>query len=1061
MRAVIEFFAKRHMLATLFTVAVLVLGAGSLAIIKRDVYPHVDFGMVEITTTYPGASPEDVELNVTNKIEDELKNVTGIDRITSTSLENLSRIEVLIEPDVKDIEKVKDDIHEAVNRVTDFPDEVTESPFVIDIDTSWIDIIEVGITGDLPYGEMREMAKQFEKKLKDIPGVKMLSKYGYRAREIKVEVSPEAMDRYQIPLRDIIQAVQASNIRMTGGTFESYTDEKNVVTLAQFKDPIEVGDVIVRTTFEGPLIRIKDLAIVKDDFEEETVISHMEGRKAISFIVFKSEEADIIRTTNAIKKLIREETEKQMFAPAKAQEQVSIIDTIRNFFFRPREKEKMFWFKYGNVRILYSNDISVYVENRFQIVGANLFIGLIFVILVLTIFLHRRTAFWVAMGIPVSLLGVVFLLPMFGAFLDILSLTSLILVIGIIVDDGIIISENINRHSELGAPPLEAAVNGTYEVFFPVLTTVLTTFLVFVPMFFMTGMIGKFVYVIPLVVSLALFISLFEAVFALPAHINRGLEKRLRRGAKTVSHRWFNKVKEGFRRISYHLLRFRYLLVILFLAVFAGALWYAQTFMEFVLFPSKNAEYFSATIELPSGKSLKATEEVVIGIEKIIAALPEQELETFVSRIGRSERGGLGENHAQILVGLTPYPERTRTADEIVEDIRTKTEALGQDAEIVFEIEGGGPPTGRPIDLRVIGSDDAKRKELADQVEEFLKGIEGAKDIDRDDRPGKEQIEIKIDRPNLARRGLTVADIARNVRIAFDGEVVTSIRDGDEDVEFRVQLTQEARQNIYFLQNLKIPNRQGRLISLGDVATLSTGPGPSAFRHFDGERAISIFGDVDKDITTPMAVSNAVFEHFDVNKDWPGMKLIVGGEAEESEKAVVNLIGTFAIAIMGVYFLLVLLFDSFSQPFFVMVAIPFGLIGVIVSFALHNEPLGFFAMIGTIGLAGVVVNDSLVLVDHLNTLRKVKTDLSMLELIAEGTSDRLRAILLTTLTTVIGLLPLAYGIGGSDVWMAPMALALGYGLVFATPLTLVLVPCLYAIRNDIGNLFKRKEKSPA
>jgi len=719
---------------------------------------------------------------------------------------------------------------------------------------------------------------------------------------------------------------------MTGGTFESFTDEKNVVTLAQFKDPVEVGDVIVRTTFEGPLIRIKDLAIIKDDFEEETVISHMEGRKAISFIVFKSEEADIIRTTNAIKKLIREETKKQLFAPAKPKKQMDILDTIKGFFVRDRSKEKTFWFKYGNVRILYSNDLSVYVESRFQIVGTNLFIGLVFVIIVLTIFLHRRTAFWVAMGIPVSLLGVIFLLPMFGAFLDTLSLTSLILVIGIIVDDGIIISENINRHSEMGASPLEATVKGTHEVFFPVLTTVLTTFLVFVPMFFMTGMIGKFVYVIPLVVSLALFISLFESVFALPAHIHRGLEKRSKKAKKAKkkkSGNWFNSVKEVFRRVSYHLLRFRYALVILFIVVFVGALWYAQTLMEFVLFPGESADHFAADIELASGKSLKVTEETVIEIEKIIGALPERELETFVSRIGRSERGGLGENRAQILVGLTPYSERMRTADDILEEIRTKTEALDLDAKIVFEVGEGGPPTGRPIDLRVIESDDIIRKELADEVEEFLKGIKGAKDIDRNDKLGKEQIEIKLDRAKLARRGLTVADIAQNVRIAFDGEVVTSIRDGDEDVEFRVQLAETARQNIYFLQNLKIPNQQGRLIRLGDVATLSTGPGPSAFRHFDGERAISIVGDVDKDVTSSLAVTSAVFERFDVDRDWPGMKLIVGGESEESEKAVVNLAGTFAVAIMGVYFLLVLLFDSFTQPLFVMVAIPFGLVGVI------------------------------------------------------------------------------------------------------------------------------------
>lgn len=232
MKSIFEFFVKRHILATLFTLMILLLGLNSLRTLKRDLFPHVDFGMVDITTVYPGASPEDVELNVTNKIEDQLKNVTGIKQITSTSLENMSSIMVTLEPDLKDADKVKDDIHEAVGRVTDLPDDITEPPFVIDIDTSWIDIIEIGITGDLPYEEMREIARRFEKKLKDVPGVKMLQKYGYRAREVKVEVSPSAMNKYQIPLHEIIQAVQTRNIRMTGGTFESFTSEKNVVTLA-------------------------------------------------------------------------------------------------------------------------------------------------------------------------------------------------------------------------------------------------------------------------------------------------------------------------------------------------------------------------------------------------------------------------------------------------------------------------------------------------------------------------------------------------------------------------------------------------------------------------------------------------------------------------------------------------------------------------------------------------------------------------------------------------------------------------------------------------------------
>jgi len=418
--------------------------------------------------------------------------------------------------------------------------------------------------------------------------------------------------------------------------------------------------------------------------------------------------------------------------------------------------------------------------------------------------------------------------------------------------------------------------------------------------------------------------------------------------------------------------------------------------------------------------------------------------------------GGRGENYAWIGVALTPYSERTRTADEIVEELRLNAGKLEGIEKIVFEVEGGGPPMGRPIDLRVVGSDDEMRKELANQVEEYLNTIDGAKDIGRDDKPGKQQIEIKINYDRLARLGLTVADVARNVRIAYDGEVVTSLRDGDEDVDFRVQLAEIAREDVSYLQDLSIPNQQGRLIKLREVARLETGPGPTAYQHFDGERVTGIVGDVDQDITTPLEVTSAVLGHFNMEEDWPGLKLLVGGEAEESEKAVVNLSVTFVIAFLGIYFLLVLLFSSFTQPFLVIAAIPFGIVGVIISFALHGEPLGFFALIGTIGLAGIVVNDSLVLVSHLNALRKQKPDATIFDVVAEGTSDRLRAVILTSITTVSGLLPLAYGIGGKGDWMTPMALALGYGIVFATPLTLVLVPCLYVISNDIRKIFKRK-----
>jgi multidrug efflux pump subunit AcrB len=424
---------------------------------------------------------------------------------------------------------------------------------------------------------------------------------------------------------------------------------------------------------------------------------------------------------------------------------------------------------------------------------------------------------------------------------------------------------------------------------------------------------------------------------------------------------------------------------------------------------------------------------------------------------------GENENWAILSVNLTPFAERARIADEIVDQLRDGTDRLEGFDKIVYYIDAGGPPVGRPITFRVVGDDDEVRAALADSVVAFFASFNGVKDIDRDDKPGKDQVEIKIDYDKLARVGLTVADIAANVRFAYDGEIVTDVRYGDEDVDFRVQLQERARRDPAFLRELLVPNRQGRMIAIKDVARLETGPGPSNFYHFDGDRAITVTADVEKGVTTPLKATESALAHFDLNADWPGMEFVIGGEAEETQDSMASLARAFLVAVIGIYFVLILLFNSFTQPFLVMVAIPFGIMGVIVAFAFHGDDLGFLAMMGVVGLSGIVVNDSLVLVNHVNRLRRARPDASIKDLVSQGASDRLRAVLLTTVTTVVGVLPLAYGIGGSDPFIAPMALALGWGILFASPLTLGLVPCLYVIGEDMkrgfGFVFRIKRLS--
>ncbi|MCH7761237.1 efflux RND transporter permease subunit, partial [candidate division TA06 bacterium] len=661
MDAFFKFFAERHLLAILITSMILLLGLSAIPRTQRDIFPNVDFSEMIITTVYPGASPEDVELNVTNEIEEELQGVIGIDHYSSFSMENFSFIDVIIDPDAKDQGDIKTEIREAVSRVTGLPEEVTDAPLVTEIESAIFPIIEVGISGEIPYRELRTIAKRFEKELEVLPGVSSVVTFGYLAREIKVEVSPDALQKYQIPLRNIIAAIRSRNIRSTAGSLESYKSERSLVTLAQFRDPLEVKNVIVRSTFEGPTVKVKDLATVKDDFEEPRILSRMNGKKAISFMINKKEDADIIRTVDAIKELIE------------------------------REKE----FLPEGVEILYSSDVSYYVRNRLNVVRNNGLIGLSFVIILLAVFLSLRTAFWVALGIPVALMGVLFLLPVFNSSLNVIALAGMIMVIGIIVDDAIIISENVQRKLELGSPPLVAAVEGIREVFPPVLTTILTTFLAFAPMFFMSGIIGKFVFVIPLVMSLALFVSLGEATFALPAHLITGLRNPQGDRRRISGRKWFDFVRDRYKRVIYNILRFRYLFVALTIFLLLGTLWYTKNYMKFVLFSSKVADTFFVLIELPPGSSLEATSDKVKEIEELVDDLPEVELESYTTRIGNQGflTPGESENWAIITVGLSPFSKRTRTAEEIIEGLRSVTDSLEVFSKIVYYIDAG-PPVG-------------------------------------------------------------------------------------------------------------------------------------------------------------------------------------------------------------------------------------------------------------------------------------------------------------------------------------------------------------------------------
>ena len=1023
MKTVFRFFAERHLLASLLTIMILLFGINGLLSINKDLYPKVKINQVSISVEYLGASPEDVELGVTNKIEKQLKPISGIKKYTSVSMESFSHIMVEISPDLseKRVEETVREIRDAVSRVKQFPEEVLDAPTVERIRTSQIPVIEIGLSAeDMSYRDLREQVRILEKKIKNVPGVSKLERTGYRAREVRIELSPKALKTYQIPIYEIMDAIQARNIRGSGGTLESYVGEKDILTLSQFEKPAQVGEAIVRSSFEGPVIKVKDLAVIKDDFEDEKTISRINGKSAISFTVYKAENADIMTTVDRLKALLEEEQGKLP----------------------------------ENIETLYSNDISRYVKASYDVVVKNGIVGFLLVIIMLTIFLNLRTGFWVALKIPVAILGAIALLPLFGVALDVITLSAMILVLGIIVDDGIIISENINRHRELGASPIDAAVNGLSQVFQPVLTTVLTTLLAFAPMFFIPGEDGKFIFVIPLVITLTLSLALVEGIFALPAHIVHG--KLAHRKKQKASTAWFDVLRKQYEKLMRPVLTFRYVLVFLFFAALSVSIWYAATKMNIEVFPTKGAEEFRVYADLPAGNSLKQTSEKVKEIETLLGEFSKGEIESYATHVGVDGDGLFNKNSAVINVILTPFSMRQRTAEDIAQELREKYAHLDGFERINVDIEESGPSAKTPVLLHLIGSNDSLRNQIAGEITAFMDSLGVLQDIKRNDLSGKKQIELKLNYEKLSRLGLTVADVAQNVRVAFDGETVTRVRYGEEDVRFRVILEKKSRQDVKYLESLTIPNDNDQLIPLNRVAKFHTTKGAADYRHYNGERVTTISAELIPNATTPEEATRKIMSRFNIARDYPGMYLLSKGAAEKTQTTLDNSVRTFVIAIIGIYFLLMILFNSVTQPFLVLLAVPFGFTGIVLIFALHNEPFSFMGMLGIIGYSGVVVNDSLVLVDHLNQLIKKRPNAPYKDVIAQGTADRLRAVLLTTITTAAGLLPLAYGIGGSDPYNAPMALALGWGLITATPLTLMLIPCMYMIRDDVSRLFGKK-----
>ena len=1028
-----RFSINQSLFVNLVSILIIIFGLIAVVGINREVFPNVDFDVVSVTTVYPGATPVDIEKLISVPIEKELKEVDGIKEIKSSSAAGASLIVIKLDPDEPDKKKVVNDIQTAVDRVKDLPKDIYEDPVVVEVSSKQYPVIEVSLSGDMSEKKLQYYADGLEDLLEDIKGVAKINKSGYRDRELQVHLDPVKMRKTYVSFDEIEGALSSRNISVPAGEINTKTTEYSIRTTGEFYTAREVENIIIRANDTGNWLRIKDVAGVIDSFKKEDIINKTLGTRSINLIVMKKESGDAITIVNKLKK------------------------TCDTFLKNCQDK----------LEISYVNDYSFFAKRRLNVLKNNGWASLILVIFAMLLFLQRRVALMTVLGIPIAFLTTFIVMGMMGITINLISMFGLIIVLGMLVDDGIIIAENVYRYMEGGMRPREAAIKGSEEVMGAVTTAVFTTIAAFSPLLFMTGIIGKFINNIPTVLIVALLASLGEALIILPSHLADFVKIKYDAYGKPTNMAkdmpWFKKLVEFYTKVVRAAIKRKYKVVAGLTVVLIVCAFLAFSVIKFILFPSAGINYFFVRGEAPIGTPLQKTNELILPVEEIVSQLPPEELETFVTSVGNIAEdrhdpfAGQASHLVQVAVYLTPEADRKRQVEDIIEDVRVKAKDIKGFVDLRFDKPESGPPVGKAVEARIRGEDFDTLDEIAGKYMDYIKTIKGTTDVTWDHKPGKEEIRIKVDNDKATLAGLSVAQIAKSVRTVFEGSVATKIKPikAEEETDVTIMFPEEISGNMNVFDEILIRNRFDNLIPLKNVATIETVPGTTTIHHLDGKRVVTASANVDTDKTTSLKVNGMLEKKFkDLQQRYLGYSVKYGGEQEETLDSLLSLLKAFFFAFLIIYLILASSFKSIVQPFIIMLAIPFGLIGVIIAFLVHGMPLSFMAILGIVGLNGIVVNDSIVLVDFINKLRR--KGINRHESIIKAGQLRLRPVLLTTITTVGGLSTVAYGIGGKDPFLVPMALSICWGISFATALTLIVIPCIYSIVDDMALKIAKK-----
>ncbi|MHC4094741.1 MAG: efflux RND transporter permease subunit [Planctomycetota bacterium] len=964
------------------------------------------------------------------RVEESLAAVDGIKRMTSTAGEGIGSTLVEVE-EYADATEVIDEIKAAVGTITTFPKE-TLKPIISELKTRH-KVISMVIFGDVTEKTLRKLADQIRDDLTMMENISQVSIAGVRPYEISIEVSEENLRRYNLSFDHVSRAVSNSSLDIPAGSVKTTGGEILVRTKGQRYYGPEFENIIVLTRNDGTKVRLSDIAKVKDDFEDIDLYARFDGKRAAFVQVSRIGEQDALDIAGTVKKYI-------------GQKEQSL----------PEGVSLSFW-----------EDDTLILKARMSLLKRNACIGLVLVFLCLTLFLNIRLAFWTMMGIPISFLGAFWLLPLFDVTINMISLFAFIMSLGIVVDDAIVVGENIFVYRQQGMDRIEAAIRGVKEMTLPVTLAVLTTMIAFVPLAYTGGIMGKFLRVIPIVVISVLSISLTEALLILPAHLSfkgSGRKGRFIRFTERING-WTDSglkrfVNGPFANFVMRAVRWRYVTLAVAFAIFLFTIGFiAGGYIKFTFFDSVEADNMIATLTMPQGTPVGQTRRV---IERVEAAAM-QVIDEFDDK---SQGKPPLMKHISTAVGAHPAAARggpghsdlaTITASHLAE-VNVDTEMKNRWRDIVGEIPGVSSlkfmseimSTGDPINVELSHQNYTVLLQAVDQLKLLLKPYDGVSDISDSFETGKAELKMKL-KDTGRTLGLTLSDLARQVRQGFYGDEAQRIQRGRDDIRVMVRYPEHERKSLADVENMRIRLPDGTEIPFKTVAEVQYGRGYATIRRIDRRRVVSVSADVDEAVANAGEINRDLYQNVlpSLRNQYPGLQYRFGGEERERNESLGSLKINFLIAMMAIYGLLAVLFRSYSQPIIVMSAIPFGIVGATIGHLIMGFNLSILSMFGIVALSGVVVNDSLIMIDLIN--RERKSGIELAQVLRDCATRRFRPIMLTTLTTFSGLLPMIAEKSLQARFLVPMAISLAFGVMFATCITLLLVPSLYMILEDIKN----------